>query len=94
MMQSGSRPWAIACVWNGLIVGGTDVSYGSTDVFVYGPTGTQLAVLESSAQGQGYHDLLARDLAVSADGTRMITIVGLGSSRQGSEVRFQTLPPP
>lgn len=87
-------PDAIACVWNGLIVGGTDVSYGSTDVFVYGPTGTQLAVLESSAQGQGYHDLLARDLAVSADGTRMITIVGLGSSRQGSEVRFQTLPPP
>ena len=58
------------------------------------PTGTQLAVLESSSQGLGYHDLLGRGLAVSADGTRMTTVVGLGSSRQGSEVRFQTLPPP
>lgn len=85
-------PDAIACVWNGLIVGGTDVNYGSTDVFVYGPAGAQLAVLESSSQGLGYHDLLARELAVSADGTRMVTVVGLGSSRQGSEVRFQTLP--
>jgi hypothetical protein len=88
-------PDAIACVWNGLIVGGTDVNYGSTDVFVYyGPTGAQLAVMESSSQGLGDHDLLGRGLAVSADGTRMITVVGLGSSRQGSEMRFQTLPVP
>ncbi|MGH8181885.1 MAG: hypothetical protein ACRETR_13010 [Steroidobacteraceae bacterium] len=85
-------PDAIACVWNGLIVGGTEVNYGSTDVFVYGPTGAPLAVMESSSHGLDYHDLPPRSLAVSADGTRLITWVT--SASYLPEVRFQTLPPP
>ena len=90
----GTIPNTIACVWNGLVVGGVDDNSSATDVFVYyGPTGAQLAALDSSAQTSN-RDLGWEGLAVSADGTRLITVVARNGSTLGSEVRFQSLPAP
>ena len=90
----GTIPNTIACVWNGLVVGGADDNSSATDVFVYyGPTGAQLAALDSSAQTSN-RDLGWQGLAVSADGTRVITVVARNGSTLGSEVRFQSLPAP
>lgn len=87
-------PNTIACVWNGLVVGGADANTAATDVFVYyGPTGAQLAALNSSAQSSN-RDLGWEDLAVSADGTRLVSVVARNGSSLGSEVRFQSLPAP
>ena len=87
-------PETIACVWNGLVVGGADANSAATDVFVYyGPTGAQLAALNSSSQATN-RDLGWGGLAVSADGTRLVTVVARNGSTLGSEVRFQSLPAP
>lgn len=88
-------PDAISCVWNGLVVAGVDGYYAATDVYVYyGPTGLQLATLDSSSQS-GYRDLLVDGLAVSGDGTRMLTLVATSPGiYQGFELRLQTLPAP
>jgi hypothetical protein len=87
-------PNSIECVWNGVIVGGTDGYTAATDVFVYnGPTGAQLALLASSATG--HRDLVARGMAVSADATRLVTVVSPNlRGTTGDELRFQGLPAP
>jgi hypothetical protein len=87
-------PNSIACVWNGVIVGGTDGYTAATDIFVYnGPTGAQLALLASSATG--HRDLAARGMAVSADATRLITVISqTPRGTVGNELRFQALPAP
>ncbi|HEV2443036.1 MAG TPA: hypothetical protein VGT07_10985 [Steroidobacteraceae bacterium] len=93
-LPAEAYPNAITCVWNGLIVGGADAYYDATDVFVYyGPTGAQLALLDSSLL-TGYRNLATQGLAVSADGTRMVTLVATNGSNLVSEVRFQSLPAP
>jgi hypothetical protein len=95
VLPAEAYPNSIACVWNGLIVGGVSGYYDPTDVYVYyGPTGVLLAQLDSSSLGS-YRSLAARGLAISADGTRMVTIVSPDlSGYQGSELRFQSLPAP
>lgn len=95
VLPGEAYPNSIACVWNGLIVGGANGYYDPTDVYVYyGPTGAPLAQLDSSSLG-GNRSLAARGLAVSADGTRLVTIVSPDlSGYQGSELRFQSLPAP
>jgi len=95
VLPGEAYPDAISCVWNGLVVGGADAYYNATDVFVYyGPTGAQLALLDSSSLG-GNRSLLPRGLAVSADGTRMVTVVSsTGPGFPGTELRFQSLPAP
>lgn len=95
VLPGQAYPDAITCVWNGLIVGGTNAYYNATDVFVYnGSTGAQVALLDSSSASD-YRSLVPRGLAVSADGTRMVTIVSTTPPyTQGSELRFQSLPAP
>ena len=89
-------PNAIVCVWNGLVVGGMDDGIDSTDVYVYyGPTAALLAMMDSSAVTTGPRELLDRGLAVSADGTRLVTLVSTNpTSNIGAELRFQSLPAP
>lgn len=95
VLPGEAYPDSITCVWNGLVIGGADGYYDATDVFVYyGPTGAQLALLDSSSSTSG-RALVARGLAVSADGTRMVTLVSTSlAGTQGSELRFQSLPAP
>lgn len=95
VLPGEAYPEAVVCVWNGLVVGGADAYYDPTDVYVYyGPSGASLAVLDSSSQS-GYRDLLLRGVAVSADGTRMVTAVAANAlGNPGSELRFQSLPVP
>ena len=95
VLPGQAYPNAIACVWNGVVVGGTLGEYDPTDVFVYnGPTGVQLAVLNSSQITNGYREMLARGMGVSADSTRLITVDRADSGTPGSELRFQPLPGP
>lgn len=78
-LPAEAYPNSVSCVWNGLIVGGTDAYYNATDVYVYyGPTGVQLALLDSSSLTND-RALTARGLAISADGTRMVTIVSVAA---------------
>ncbi|MFZ0551978.1 MAG: hypothetical protein WAM21_14350 [Steroidobacteraceae bacterium] len=94
VLPGEAYPDSVACVWNGLIVGGANAYYDATDVFVYyGPTGVQLALLDSSSLAS-YRSLVPRGLAISADGTRMVTVVSTGGSGTGEELRFQSLPAP
>ena len=93
VLAGQAYPNAIACAWNGQVIGGTSAYYSANDIFVYDATGTQLATLDSSSMTNGYRQLLARGLALSADNTRLITLVSQNSvSQQGNEVRFQSLP--
>lgn len=93
MLPGEAYPNAISCVWNGLVVGGSDAYYDAKDVFVYyGPTAVQLALLDSASESSG-RALVTGQLAVSADGTRMVTIVSTNAA-SGSELRFQSLPAP
>jgi len=74
---------------------GIDGYYDATDIFVYaGSTGVILGVLSSNGSSSAYRDLLLRGLAVSADGTILVS-AWTGQSGQAG-VYFQTLsaPPP
>jgi hypothetical protein len=95
VLPGAAYPDAVLCLWNGIVVGGTDSYYAATDVWVYdGPTGTQLAGKSSSVGKTSYRALLTRGLAASADATRIVTLVGLGGYMAPAEIDFQTLPPP
>ena len=70
-------PNSMQCVWNGLVIGGVDGYYASDDIFVYdGPSGVSLAQLSSNGQPGAYRDLEGRGMAVSADGTRLMSAWG------------------
>ena len=89
-------PDSMQCVWNGLVIGGADGYYAPDDIFVYyGPTGVSLGQFSSNGSTAAYRELLNRGMAVSADGTRLISAwtgnVGIPSA---PGVYFQTLPPP
>jgi hypothetical protein len=95
-LPGNAYPDAIQCVWNGIVVGGIDGYYDPTDIFVYyGPTGVALGQLSSNGSSTAYRDLLSRGLAVSADGTILISAWTNGpGSTAASGVYFQTLPAP
>jgi hypothetical protein len=93
-------PVAIACGWNSLVIGGANAPSAPTDIFVYyGPTGAQLGLLNSSSlTASDTRGLVPRGLAVSADGTQLITLaqhlINGANELQGDEVYFQPLPAP
>lgn len=90
-LPGSAYPNAIQCVWNGLVVGGIDGFYDATDIWVYdGPTGVSLAQLSSST-ASGNRSLVDRGLAVSADGTRLVS-VALESGAAAARLYFQNLP--
>lgn len=92
-LPGNAYPNSIQCVWNGLVVGGIDGYYSSADVWVYyGPSGAELAQLSSSA-ATGYRSLIDRGLAVSADGTRLVS-VARPNGQSTSQLYFQALPAP
>jgi hypothetical protein len=95
-LPASAYPNAIVCAWNGLVVGGTSSYYDPVDVWVYhGPTRAQLATLNSSGvAGTTYRSLVPQGLAVSADGTRVVSLVGAFMYPDRAGVRFQSLPPP
>jgi Viral BACON domain len=89
-------PDSMQCVWNGLVIGGVDGYYAPDDIFVYyGPTGVSLGQFSSNGSTSAYRDLLNRGMAVSADGTRLISAwTGSLGNSSAPGVYFQTLPPP
>ena len=88
-------PNSMQCVWNNLVIGGVDGYYAADDIFVYdGPSGVSLAQLSSNGQPGAYRDLLDRGLAVSADGTRLISAWGGSPGAAGAGVHFTSLPAP
>jgi hypothetical protein len=89
-------PDAIVCPWNGLVIGGRDSSFeGPPDVYVYdGATGAPVSQMAASPDdATGRHILQARGLLVSADGTRLISLV-YDLSQYPQQVALQTLPTP
>lgn len=92
-LAGNAYPDSVQCSWNGLVIGGIDGYYDANDIFVYyGPTGVSLTDLSSNGAGSAYRDLNIQGLAVSADGTRLIS--AWGSAVWNSGVYFQSLPPP
>jgi hypothetical protein len=89
-------PDAIQCAWNGLVIGGIDVLSNAPDIFIYyGPTGVSLGQTSSTAPGSLYSSLLSRGLAVSADGTMLVSASPNQFPQAGSTaVYFQMLPAP
>jgi hypothetical protein len=95
-LPGSNYPDAIQCVWNGLVIGGIDGYYQADDIFVYfGMTGVSLGQLSSNGPSSAYRDLLSRGLAVSADGTMLISAwAGQPGQTTGAGVYFQILPLP
>jgi hypothetical protein len=89
-------PDSMQCVWNGLVIGGVDGFYADDDIFVYyGPTGVGLSQVSSNGLPGAYRSLLSRGMAVSADGTILISAWAAQPGTTSSVgVYFQTLPPP
>ncbi len=98
-LPAGLWPSSVKCVWNELVIGGTEYTNYSTpagDIFVYnGISGVSRANLNAAVTGQyGVHPI-RRGLEVSADGTRIIAIYG-GSVAvgDGEGISLQSLPTP
>jgi hypothetical protein len=96
VLPGTNYPDAIQCVWNGLVIGGVDGYYSNTDIFVYfGLSGVSLGQLSSNGLLTGYRDLLSRGLAVSADGTMLVSAWATSpGNSSGAGVYFQPLPVP
>jgi len=93
-LPASNYPNSIQCVWNGLVVGGIDGFYAENDVWVYdGPSGANLAQFSSSGTGGAYRSLVDRGLAVSADGTRVVSAARL-NGQAASQLHFRSLPAP
>lgn len=90
VLPGSSYPSSVVCAWNNLIIGGIDGYYDATDIWVYdGPSGVELAKL-SSAVATSYRTLVHRGLAVSGDGSRLISLSV--DSNHVQRARFQSLP--
>jgi hypothetical protein len=96
VLPGTNYPDSIQCVWNGLVIGGADGFYSPTDIFVYvGLTGVSLGQLSSNGLLTEGRDLLSRGLAVSADGTMLISAwANFPGNSSGAGVYFQPLPAP
>jgi len=93
-LPASNYPNSIQCVWNGLVVGGIDGFYAENDVWVYdGPSGANLAQFSSSGTSGAYRSLVDRGLAVSADGTRVVSAARL-NGQAASQLHFRSLPTP
>ena len=91
-LTATNYPDSIQCMWNGLVVGGIDGYYYPNDMFVYvGATGFLVAELSSSGPSSN-RDLASRGLAVSADGTMLVS--AWASAPGVSGLYFQPLPAP
>jgi hypothetical protein len=92
-LPGSNYPSSILCLWNGVVIGGIDGYYNSTDIWIYdGVTGLELAQTSSSESGS-YRSLRDRGLAASGDATRLISMSGVyGALTQ--ELRFQSIPAP
>jgi hypothetical protein len=89
-------PNSMQCSWNGIVIGGVNGYYSADDIFVYyGPTGVSLGNLSSNGSSGAYRSLTPRAMAVSADGTRLISaFTSDPGNLAGNGVYFQSLPPP
>jgi hypothetical protein len=95
VLPGTAYPNSIQCVWNGLIIGGIDTVFEEDVRVYYGPTGQELVRLYSDIAG-GYRYLPERGLAVSADGTRLVSL-GRDSpspATAAQRIQFQALPAP
>ena len=91
-LPASAYPNSIQCVWNGLVVGGIDGYYSENDVWVYdGPSGANLAQYSSSGTSGAYRSLVDRGIAVSADGTRVVSAARL-NGQAVSQLYFRSLP--
>lgn len=87
-------PNSMQCVWNGLVIGGADAYYSEHDIFVYnGVTGDPRGQYSSNGLTGGNRSLLDRGLAVSADGTRLMSVYR-ASIGTGEGIYFHGLPAP
>jgi hypothetical protein len=94
VLPGDAYPDSIQCVWNGLVIGGIQGYYSDQDIYVYnGVTGVLRGTRSSNGTATGaYRDSLPRGLAVSADGTRLMS--AWSSSYNGEGVYFHSLPTP
>ena len=85
-------PNSMLCSWNGLVIGGAAAYYNDVDIFVYnGASGDPRGQFSSNGLTGGYRDLIDRGLAISADGTRLMSVwVG----NMGNGIYFRSLPAP
>ena len=99
ILPGTNYPNSMLCLWNGLLIGGVDGYYSTSDVWIYdGANGQELARRSSSAAAD-YRSLLDRGMAASADAMRLVTLTeGEFNWTDGRyhalEVRFQSLPGP
>jgi hypothetical protein len=93
VLPGDAYPNSIQCLWNGVIIGGIDGYYETYDIWIYnGPTGQLLGHVSSTAGTGAYRSLNERGIAVSGDGTRMITLAGAGPYNDSPEMRVQSIP--
>jgi hypothetical protein len=86
-------PSSIRCVWNGLIVGGSQSPLSGDDVVTYnGTTGVSRGSLAASTGAVYQQTLLRRGFDVSADGSRLISLYGGYAESLSTGVSMQTLP--
>jgi hypothetical protein len=89
---------ALQCSWNGLIVGAQGPGAGLFDLMVYdGPSAATLAQRNSDLSPGPYTPnrlILDRGLAISGDGTRLLSAYLTTSSYFPVGIGMQTLPPP
>ena len=89
---------ALQCSWNGLIVGGQGPAAELFDLYVYdGPSATTLAERNSDLSPGTYYPnrvVMDRGLAISGDGTRLMSSFLTNSSYFPVGIGIQTLPSP
>jgi len=96
-LQASSYVDALLCVWNGLVISGSDDYYSMIDVHVFdGPSGLELTTLNSDGTTYfgHYRDLLHHGLVVSGDGTRLVSAWNGSQQQIASGMYIQSLPTP
>ncbi len=95
-LPGDAYPNSISSCWNGLVVGGIMGHYSEQDIWIYdGPSGALLGQLSSSAASGAQRDLLPRGLALSADGTRVVSAWAAHPAEYSAiGIAFQDLPAP
>ncbi len=96
ILPGTNYPNSMQCVWNGLVIGGVSGYYADQDIFIYnGPTGVARGTRSSDGVNTGaYRYLLERGLAVSADGTRLVSLWSGPSYGTTEGAYFHELPEP